>query len=44
MKIHERVLNLSAFGIVDDIIFDPPFVVSPVMINQLGINEGKSVK
>ena len=40
MSMNERILNLSAMGLVDDIVFDVPFVVSKSMLNQLNIDQG----
>ena len=41
MTMNERILNLSAMRIVDDIVFDAPFVVSKNMINNMNIDQGK---
>lgn len=40
MSMHERVLNLLAMKLVDDIVFDAPFTVSKEMINHMNIDEG----
>lgn len=41
MSMHERVLNLLAMKLVDDIVFDAPFTVSKEMINHMNIDEGE---
>ena len=38
---NERILNLSAMGIVDDIVFDAPYVISKNMIQNMNIDKGK---
>ena len=43
MSIYERVLNLLAMKIVDDIIFDAPFVTSKEMINHMNIDQGRTL-
>jgi glycerol-3-phosphate cytidylyltransferase-like family protein len=40
MGIYERVLNLLAMRIVDDIVFDAPFVTTKEMINHMNIDQG----
>ena len=40
MSLNERVLNLLALELIDDVIFDAPFVINQSMINHLNIDEG----
>lgn len=40
MMLNERVINLSAMKLVDNIIFGAPYVVNVTMINHFQINEG----
>lgn len=40
MLLNERVINLSAMKLVDNIIFGAPYVVNNTMINHFQINEG----
>jgi glycerol-3-phosphate cytidylyltransferase-like family protein len=42
MSMNERVLNLLAMSIVDDIVFDAPFITTKEMINHMKIDQGKS--
>ena len=43
MGIYERILNLLAMRIVDDIVFDAPFVTSKEMINHMNIDQGREI-
>lgn len=40
MTMYERVLNLLAMRIVDDIVFDAPFVISKEIMNHMNVDYG----